>query len=156
MIYALLKTLHILSATLFLGAGLASVFYKLRADREGDLKAIVFAHRNVVLADWIFTIPSGVLLPVSGIGMAHMAGYPLFEGWIGWGFTLYVIAGVCWLPAFFLQFKMRDAAEAALRDNTPLPPEFYRWTRIWAGLGVPAFFAAVGAILMMTAKGAVL
>jgi uncharacterized membrane protein len=153
MMYALLKLAHIVSVTLFFGAGIASVVLKLRADRAGDVRDIAFALRHVVVADWLFTIPSGVLLPLTGAGMVMVAGYPWSTPWIMYGFALYVVAGLCWLPAWRLQFRMRDAAEAAVRGNTPLPPEYHRWTRIWAALGVPSFFASVGAMWMMVGKG---
>ncbi|MFZ5478606.1 MAG: DUF2269 family protein [Myxococcota bacterium] len=153
MLYAALKTAHVLAVTLFFGAGLASVLLKLHADRSGDPRAIAFAHRAVVLADWVFTIPSGILLPLTGYWMVAIAGYDWRSGWVGWGLVLYVVAGVSWLPAWGLQFRMRDAAERAARTGEPLPAEYHRWTRIWALLGIPAFVAAVGAVWVMVAKG---
>ena len=45
--YALVKTLHIVSATLLFGTGLGSAFYLWRADRSRDPVAIAFAARNV-------------------------------------------------------------------------------------------------------------
>lgn len=156
MIYVLLKVAHILSATLFLGAGLASVFYKLAADHSGQPQAIAFVLQGVIRADWIFTIPSGVLLPLTGLGMAHTAGLPLSTPWITAGIVLYTVAGISWLPAFFLQYRMASLAKIAADTGQPLPPAYHRATRIWAMLGVPAFFAAVAAILIMTGKGMVL
>lgn len=153
MTYVVLKLLHIVAVTMFFGAGLCSVFVKLHADRTGDPHAIAFAHRVVVAADWVFTIPSGVALPLTGLGMMYVAGYPLSTPWIAWGFVLYVVAGLTWLPAWRLQFKMRDAAVEAARAGTPLPAAYHRWTRTWALLGVPSFFAAVGAMWMMVSKG---
>ncbi len=154
MTYIALKVLHIVAVTLFFGAGLASVVLKLQADRSGDLRNVVFAHRAVVFADWVFTIPSGVLLPLTGAGMVWLFKWPWTSGWVATGIVLYVVAGVTWLPAWFLQFKMLRVAEAALRDGAPLPPEYHRWTRIWAALGFPAFLASVGAMWMMVGKGA--
>ena len=156
MLYVLLKVAHVLSATLFLGAGLASVFYKLAADRSGQPQAIAFVMRGVIRADWLFTIPSGVLLPLTGLGMAHMAGMPLSTPWITAGIALYTVAGISWLPAFFLQYRMARYAQEAADSGQPLPPGYHRDTRIWALLGVPAFFAAVGAIFIMTGKGMIL
>lgn len=153
MLYAALKTVHVLAVTLFFGAGLASVLVKLHADRTGDARALAFAHRTVVLADWVFTIPSGVLLPLTGFWMVWIADLEWRGGWVAVGTALYAIAGLCWVPAWVLQFRMRDAAEEAARTGRPLPPEFARWTRIWAALGAPAFVAAVGAVYVMVAKG---
>lgn len=154
MAYLVLKLVHILCATLFFGAGVASVFYKLRADAEQDPVALAFVHRNLVLADWIFTIPPGIGLPLTGGLMVWMTGMPWRSGWVAWGIVLYVVAGLCWLPAFYLQHRMRDAAVAAAQARQPLPPEYLRWTRIWGLLGVPSFCAAMGAMWMMVSKGA--
>lgn len=153
MTYALLKTAHILAVTLFFGAGLASVVLKLQADRQGDVRDIVFAHRAVVFADWVFTIPSGVLLPATGLGMVWVAGFPLSTPWIFWGIVGYVVAGVSWLPAWWLQFRMLETAERCAKEGAPLPPEYRRWTRIWAALGVPAFLASIGTVWLMVGKG---
>lgn len=153
MTYALLKLLHIVAVTLFFGAGLASVFVKLQADRTGDPQALAFAHRVVVAGDWVFTIPAGVLLPATGLGMVWVAGYPLTTPWILWGIVLYVVAGLTWLPAWRLQFRMRDAAVEAARTGQPLPAAYHRWSRTWAALGIPAFLASVAAMWMMVGKG---
>lgn len=155
MIYVLLKALHILALTLFFGAGLGSVTLKLWADRSGDIDQIVFASHAIVRADWLFTIPSAILLPATGLGMVWYAGYPLNERWILGGLVLYATAGLTWLPAWRLQFKMEAAARAAQRDGTPLPPEYHRWTRTWALLGVPSFFSVLTAVLLMVGKGVV-
>ncbi len=153
MTYLVLKTLHIVAVTLFFGAGLASVVLKLHADRSGDVRDIAFALRAVVFADWVFTVPSGVLLPATGLGMVWAANYPLDTPWILGGLALYVVAGVSWIPAWLLQFKMRDTAERCAREGAALPPEYRRWTRVWAALGFPAFVASVGAMWLMVGKG---
>lgn len=153
MLYVALKTVHVLAVTLFFGAGLASVLVKLHADRSGDVRVIAFAHRTVVLADWVFTIPSGLLLPLTGYAMVWTTGMEWRSGWVAVGAGLYAVAGLCWVPAWILQFRMRDAAEAAARDGGPLPPAFARWSRTWAALGAPAFVAAVTAVYVMVAKG---
>src|SRR3990172_9583678 len=94
--YLLLKSIHILSSTLLFGTGLGSAFYKWRADRDGDLGAVVFASKNIVLADWFFTTPAIIVQPVTGLWMAFDAGYPLTSLWIIASIALYVLAGACW------------------------------------------------------------
>ena len=152
MTYQYLKVIHILGVVLFFGAGLASATTKMRADLTGDPRTIAFALRQIVWADWLFTVPSAVILPVTGLWMAHLLGIPWTRGWVGAGLSLYVFAGVCWLPAVFLQLKMKGAAEIALRDDTPLSEDYHRWTRWWLVLGAPAFVASVGAIYIMVTK----
>ena len=103
-----LKWVHILSAVLLLGTGLGSAYYVWRANRAGDLNAIRFVLRNVILADWLFTVPPIVLLPVTGVWMMRLKGYALSELWIWLSLVLFVIAGLCWLPAALPTKKRRS------------------------------------------------
>ena len=82
--YLALKWLHILSATLMFGTGLGSAFYKWTTDRSGDVRAIAVVMQRVVLADWLFTTPTVILQPITGLWMAHVAGWPITHGWIAW------------------------------------------------------------------------
>ncbi|MFZ5876118.1 MAG: DUF2269 family protein [Nitrospirota bacterium] len=150
--YLMLKTLHIVSAAFLFGTGLGSAFYKYRADRGGDLRAIVFASKNVVFADWIFTAPSVVIQPITGLLMAHWAPYALTQTWLMASIGLYVLAAGCWLPAVYLQIRMRDVAVQALERNMPLPPSYHRMARIWFWLGVPAFMAVIVIFHLMVFK----
>jgi uncharacterized membrane protein len=152
MSYTLLKAIHILAMSLFFGAGLASAIMKLRADRTGDLRVMVFTARHIVWADWLFTIPAGVVLPVSGLWMAHQSKLPWTSGWIATGILLYAVAGLCWVPAAVLQIRMRRAAEHALDNGDSLPEQYGRWTLIWIILGIPAFLAAMLTVYVMVSK----
>jgi uncharacterized membrane protein len=153
-LYLALKALHILSAMLFFGTGLGSAWYRLRADRSGDVRVIAWCQREIVLADWVFTVPSAVLLPASAVAMIEVLGVPWRTGWILWAFAGYSIAGLCWLPAAWLQILMRRLADDALASGAPLPPAFHRYARIWLVLGFPSFAAAMATLWLMVAKHA--
>ena len=144
-----LKTIHILASTAFFGTGLGSVYYKMRADGSGDVAVIAWCQRAIVLADWLFTVPSAVVLPVTGLWMALGRDIPITTGWVLWGTIGYVIAGVTWLPAAVLQIRMRDLAEAALATGEPMSPDFDRYRKIWLALGVPSFLAAMTTFYVM-------
>lgn len=147
-----LKTVHVLVACAFLGAGAAVAWVKVRADRSDDLRIVVWAHRHLVTADLVITIPSGVLLPITGVWTAVEMGWSLKEPWILAGFGGWAVAGLCWLPAWRLQYRMLALAEHALASGTPLPPAFHRATRWWTGLGAPSFAAALFTIGVMVFK----
>jgi uncharacterized membrane protein len=151
-LYSLLKTVHVLAAILFLGTGLGSAWYKFRADRSGDLRVIAWCQREIVLADWLFTVPAAVLLPATAVGLVAVVGYPWSTPWILWGLGGYALAGVCWLPAVWLQLRMRRLADEALQRGEPLPPAFHRAARSWALLGVPSFLAALATLWVMVAR----
>ena len=152
MLILLVKLVHVLSATFFFGGGLLIAWNKLRADRTGDPKLITWANREIVRADAVFTIPSGILLPVTGAWLVAEFHVPWKSGWVAWGIVTYAVTGLLWLPAAFLQVKMRRLAEDALAGGTALPEAFHRANRWWMLLGVPAFALAIFTVWLMVSK----
>ena len=151
-LYLLLKTLHILSATLLFGTGLGSAYYALRAWRSGNLQVIATTFRHLVTADWLFIATSAVFQPLSGLALAKVAGWPLNQFWLLWSAGLFVFAGLCWLPVLWLQIRVRNMAAKALRDGTKLPQRAHLYMRIWFCLGWPAFIAFIAIFWLMVAK----
>ena len=153
MTYLVVKWLHILSSTLLFGTGLGSAFYMFFASRTKDVRAIAVVVRYVVIADWLFTTPTVIFQPLSGIYLAHLAGFPLTSRWLAWSFGLYLLAGACWLPVVWMQIRMRNwAVSAAADSNAALPPDYWRYLRLWTMLGIPAFIALVIVFYLMVAK----
>lgn len=150
--YLTVKWLHILSSTFLFGTGIGSAFYMLFTSISRDVRAIAVVSRHVVLADWIFTASTGVIQPLTGIYLIYLAGFPWTSTWIMWSIALYLLAGACWLPVVWIQYRMRDMAQAAASANTDLPPQYWRYLRIWVALGIPAFFALVIVFWLMVAK----
>ena len=152
MTYLFLKYSHLLSMVLLFGTGLGSAFYKWMADRNGNIQNIAITNKHVVFADWVFTTPTVIIQPLTGIWMASIIGWPLTTDWILISLILYFIAGACWLPVVFLQIRMQKISELALKNNTELPKGYWRYARIWFWLGVPAFIAMVLVVLLMVFK----
>lgn len=150
--YLTLKYLHILSMVLLLGTGLGSAFYKWMADRSGNLAHIAVTNRQVVLADWLFTTPTVIFQPISGLWLAYLLNYPLMTPWIMLSLGLYGLAGACWLPVVWLQIQMRKLSEQALAKQTELPALYWRYARYWFWLGVPAFIAMLLVVGLMVFK----
>jgi uncharacterized membrane protein len=152
--YVIVKWLHILSSTLLFGTGIGSAFYMLFASLTRDVRATAVVVRFVVIADWLFTTPTIILQPLTGLYLMHLAGFPMKSSWIYWSFVLYFIAVACWLPVVWLQIRMRDFARDAVAKDTPLPAIYWRYLRFWVLLGIPAFFAFVAVFYLMVAKPA--
>lgn len=150
------KWLHILMGFVFLGTGAGSAWYKLRAWRSRDVRVVAWCDREIVRADWIFTVPSGVGAPATGLWLVYLYKLPLFgTTWVLWGIGGWMVAGIAWLPAAWLQIKMRRLAEAALAEGrTELPDGYDRMQKAWALLGLPSFAAAVFVVWVMVAKWA--
>lgn len=154
MSYLVLKSAHILSMALLFGTGLGSAWYKWLADRGGNPVHILATNQNVVLADWVFTTPTIIVQPVTGITIAMMADIPLTTPWLAASFALYALAGICWIPVVVLQIKMKNLAKAACAAQAPLPEVYWRYARCWFWLGIPAFSAMVLIVFLMVFKPA--
>lgn len=150
--YLSLKYLHLISMVLLFGTGLGSAWYKWMADRSGDVRHIAVTNRHVVLADWLFTTPTILIQPVTGIAMVWLVQISLTTPWIAISLALYVLAGACWLPVVWLQIQMRNLAEKAVEGNTALPEQYWRYARLWFWLGIPAFTSMVCIVLLMVFK----
>ena len=153
-LYLLLKTAHVIGATVLLGAGAGIAFFMLMAHRTGDPALIAHTAGVVVLADTVFTATAVVAQPLSGGALATIAGYPLFEGWIGLSLVLYVVTGLFWLPVVWIQLRLRDLARQAVRENAPLSAAYQRLFAIWFACGFPAFGCVLAIISQMIAKPA--
>ncbi|MEN2424577.1 DUF2269 family protein [Chromobacterium vaccinii] len=150
--YLIVKTLHILSATLMVGAGFGSAFYMFFANRGGKVAAQAEVARLVVRADWWFTTPAVVFQPLSGLWLAHQAGWPLTMSWLAWAIGLFLFAGACWLPVVWLQIRMAGMARDAAEAGQALPARYWRFARIWECLGYPAFCAMLAVYFLMVLK----
>src|ERR687893_659973 len=90
--YLTVKYIHILSSTLLFGTGLGSAFYMFFTNLSGDVRAIAVVTRRVVWADWMFTTPTAIIQPATGLYMMHLAGMPFSVGWIAWSIALFILA----------------------------------------------------------------
>jgi len=153
-VYLLVKWLHILSSTVLFGTGIGIAFFKWITDCSGDVRAIRLSSERTVLADWVFTTPAVIVQPLSGVALAHLAGYPVMTGWVALSLYLYVFMGACWLPVVWLQLQMRTVARVADDAGTALPLLYWTYARYWFWLGVPAFIALLGVYWLMVAKPA--
>lgn len=154
MSYLLLKTLHVLSSTVLFGTGLGTAFFMWKVNRSGNRQAMAVVTRHVMQADLCFTAPSIIIQPLSGLGLMAMAGFELRLvplNWLGLSLLLYVVAGACWLPVLWLQWKMHQLAARDPADPQ-LPGAYWRYERAWTLLGVPAFCILVLVFWLMVAK----
>ena len=120
------------------------------AHRSGNVQAVAVTTRHVVLADWLFTASAVVIQPLSGIALAHLAGWPLTAPWLLASYGLYGFIGACWLPVVWIQYRVRDRLVA--EEGEAAPPEVHRLMRIWFVLGWPAFAALIGIFVLMITK----
>ncbi|MCS5710857.1 DUF2269 family protein [Candidatus Berkiella aquae] len=149
--YLFLKFVHIITATFLFGTGIGTAFFMLMAYLSGNIATIKQTTRHVVLADWIFTTPSVILQPITGIALMWILHYPFNSLWFAIVIGLYIFTGFCWIPVVFIQYQLRNQA-ATLQDSTILPPRFRYLMFWWIGLGIPAFISVLLIYWLMVSK----
>jgi uncharacterized membrane protein len=152
MLYLLLKYLHVIGAAVLLGTGAGIAFFMLLAHLRNDPYLIAGVARIVVIADFVFTATAVVVQPVTGVWLARLTNYSLWEGWIVVSIALYILTGLFWLPVVWMQMRMRDLALEAVKKHLPLPQRYHRLFWLWFAFGFPAFAAVLVIFWLMIAK----
>jgi uncharacterized membrane protein len=148
----LLKLIHVISATVLFGTGLGVAYFMLMAYRTRDALVIAHTAGMVVIADAVFVANAAIIQPVTGVQLALVIGYSLWESWIVVTFALYFLIAACWLPVLWLQVQMRNLARAAVEEGTDLPARYHRLFRVWFVLGWPAFISMIAIFALMIFK----
>jgi uncharacterized membrane protein len=151
-LYLSLKVVHIVSAAILFGTGLGTALHFWLVHRSGNALAIAVVARNVVRADFALTTPAGIVQPLTGLALAHLAGWPLLSSWLVATYALYLLAFACWAPVVVVQIRARDLAAQAARRGESLPPAYHKIMRWWFALGWPAFLALIGIFALMVTK----
>lgn len=148
----ILRLAHVIGAAVLLGTGAGIAFFMVMAHRTQKPALIAHVAGTVVIADTLFTATAVVLQPVSGTLLAWQIGWSLTEGWILLSLALYVLTGLFWLPVVAIQIRLRNFARVAAANDQPLPPEYFRFYRIWFACGIPAFVSVIGIFWLMLTR----
>ena len=149
----ILLAIHILAAVIFMGNIITAAFWKVRADKSGNLESIAETSRSLQLADRAFTMPGILGLLVTGIWMVGIAGWERFqEPWLGVSFVLLILTGAIWAAGLApLQKRMtrlaRDQATAGQPD-----PNYRKASRTWSMMGGVATILPVVILVLMVLK----
>ncbi len=150
--YSLIKTIHIISATILFGTGIGIAFFMFRSGVTNNVHEKLYAARNTVLADYIFTLPAAIIQPLSGAWLVWQGGYGWDEFWLIMTYVIYIAAGVCWLPVVWIQIQLKSMLVTASNNNSALPEKYTRLFRLWFLLGWPAFIGLVFVFFLMVVK----
>ncbi|WP_346839748.1 DUF2269 domain-containing protein [Microbulbifer sp. SAOS-129_SWC] len=149
--YLLLKTLHVLSATIVLGTGIGIAWYTLRGWLSGDRRVIRWVSGETVAADWLFTGGAAVTLLGSATGMLIINPGWLQQPWLQLATALTGSVFLLWLPVVFLQYRLRHHAHNS-DDHADDNASLRRIMRAWCLLGAIAFPAMLVIVFLMVAK----
>ncbi len=145
--------MHIIGAVLFIGNIIMAAYWKLGADRSGNLAVIHKSASDVMRADYVFTIPGIALLLTSGHVMADQYGYDIFSwSWLGISYGLLILSGVLW-AVVLLPTQRRMIREAALSLQQNRLTEGYRKASMrWNAFGSVATILPLTVLLLMVFK----
>lgn len=153
-LYLIIKTIHILSATILFGTGIGIAFFMLRSYFAADIKEKPYAASSTVLADYVFTLPAGIIQLITGFWLVWNSGYSWTSHWLLVSLGLFLLAGVCWLPVVMIQIKIKKLLLRCSQQQAPIPSEYRRLFKIWFVLGWPSFFGLTIIFYMMVVKPA--
>ncbi|WP_420345586.1 DUF2269 family protein [Pelagibius sp.] len=153
-LYLVARGLHIFSAFILFGTGLGTAFHMSMACRSGAVAGIARVARQVVLADWLFTLPAGCVQLATGLWLVHLAGHDLAAPWLLLSYLLYATAGIAWLVVVKLQLDLQRLATTALDRNAALPDRFWQAFTLWVRLGWVGFVSLIGVFVLMVARPA--
>ena len=154
--YFLLKTIHIISASILFGTGIGIAFFMFRSLFTHDISQKYYAVSNTVLADYLFTLPAVILQVVSGILLLQKTGYAWNSQWLLMSYGFYLLAALCWLPVVWIQIKLKKILAYHIEHKIPFSvkahPQYQLLFRIWFILGWPAFISLVAIFYLMVQK----
>ncbi|MGH1377732.1 MAG: DUF2269 family protein [Alphaproteobacteria bacterium] len=151
-LYTAVKTFHIISSTIVFGTGIGIAFFMFRSWFTDNIQEKLYASRNTVLADYLFTFPAVVAQPLSGVALIYMAGFDWAAYWLVATYVIYIIAGLCWIPVVWIQIQLKKMCIEAFENGTELPDRYNKLFKIWFLLGWPAFLGLVVVFYLMVAK----
>lgn len=150
--YQLIKTIHIISSTILFGTGLGTAFFMISSMYAKNIHEKHYAARFTVFADYIFTAPTVVLQPLTGMWLVVNGGYDLLDLWLKATYGLYLLAGLCWLPVVWIQIQLKKIVAQCVSSGEELPPRYYKLFKIWFVLGLPAFLGLVVIFFLMVMR----
>jgi len=145
--------IHLAGVVLLLGNSFTSAFWKIRSDAAGDPKQAYRTAKNIMIADYIFTLPSIAMILISGHVLAARGGHSVLEwNWLGLSYGLFALSGVIWMAALLpAQMRMIRQGKISCERHT-ITPAYRQASRIWNVFGVAATLTPLAAMVLMIWK----
>jgi len=147
MVYLVL--IHIISAIIFVGNIITAAFWKLKAEFSGDETHINKTAKNIMVADYVFTLPSIISLLITGFLLAIKSNYSLDEiNWLTISLALFAITGVIWITLLLpLQRKMIKYSGEEFNKI-----DYKKVSRTWDVIGTISTIIPILILYLMVAK----
>jgi uncharacterized membrane protein len=152
--HLLLKLLHIAAVVMFIGNITTGLFWHQHAARTRDPRLLAHTMDGIIRSDRLFTIPSVVIIVITGILAAIHGHFPLLRtGWIAWPILLFVVSGLVFMFSVVpLQRQLRDIARAGVASGTFDYAKYHARALRWEYWGAVALLTPLVAMVLMVLK----
>ncbi|MGK5508937.1 DUF2269 family protein [Brevibacillus formosus] len=145
--------LHLVGVVFFLGNIITAAFWKVRADLQKDPMVIHSTVKNVMLADYVFTLPGLLLIIFSGIQMALEANWQVNGmNWLTLSLLLFGVTGFVWLAVLIPLQRAMIRHSVASMVSGEISPAYTTASRRWAVFGIIATLLPVVILYLMVMK----
>lgn len=117
------KIIHVVSAALLFGVGVATVIYYIYMHQQPSRSGIIKINQQIGYVDWVFIATAGMVQPMTGFMLIYLKNYPVTMTWWVMVMLGYALAGVCWFPAVYLRHQCLQLAES----HDQLSTTYYRY-----------------------------
>lgn len=150
--YQLLKSIHLLGVTIFLGNIIVTAVWKVLADKTKSPAIVAYAQRLVTITDFAFTVTGVLLIAVSGHLMAPNFGGIDAVFWLSTGWRLFIASGVIWVLVLIpLQIKQAKLAKV-FATKEEIPELYWTLSKYWVVFGIIATTLPLANLYFMVFK----
>ncbi len=153
-IYQALNIFHVLAVVIFLGNILTGFFWMTIAYRTKNIDHIIFVTKTLIKSDKWVTLPSVLIIVLSGFYMAGLSGLSVLKtGWILWSIILFSISGLCFaFKVGPLQNKLYAIAAEGYKEEPFGWDDYGKTYREWVVWGLISIGTPMVALALMIAK----
>lgn len=145
--------LHVLGAVLLIGNVITAAFWKLKSEAERDLAHLHKIVKNVMLADFMFTLPGILLIIIPGVIMSHQLGYSFTEfTWLTLSLGLFALTGIVWLLVLLPKQRQMIKESKKSMEEGQLTTGYKKASRVWDIWGTVAIILPLAVLYLMVAK----
>ncbi len=146
-------TLHLIGVVIFVGNIITAAFWKVRADLSKDPAFIHSTVKNVMLADYVFTLPGLALIIISGNVMAVKTNMPMSGlNWLTLSLILFAFTGIIWLAILIPLQRGMIRLIAQCIESGKISKTYRTASRNWAVFGIAATLLPIVILYLMITK----
>lgn len=152
---AILRVLHVGAAALFLGNIVCTLVWKMLAERTRDPVQINAALRLAVQADSRITLPTAIIVTISGIMLMGMLGWHVLgESWLQISLVIWLLSAVLAVTYLVPSLKRLATLSEGFRHSSCVTTEYeksaLRWNWVSAALIVMPLIILALAVTHLT------